>query len=263
MLLRDLVSAPEADNVEVPPCHDQVIVLVVSGGKRIESRAGGRTRRATYGPGTLALTAPGTTGRFSWRGEVDAPQRALHLHIPAHTMADAVAGTGAPVRLPDALAARDPVLEHVVRALEAASRAGADDLYAESAAAFLAAHLVTVYSRAIASAAGREDTRVRRAQELMHDCLAEPLTLAEMAQYVHLSPYHFARVFRQAVGEPPRAHLTRLRVEVACRLLRETRQPVADVAAACGFSNTARLTAAMRRLLGTGPTAYRAATQRR
>ncbi len=178
-------------------------------------------------------------------------------------MAGAVADTGAPLRLPDVLSARDLVLEHVVRALEAAGRAGADDLYAESAAVFLAAHLVTVYSSAVASAAGREDARVRRAQELMRDCLAEPLTLAEMAQYVHLSPYHFARVFRQAVGEPPRAHLTQLRVKAACRLLRETREPVADVAAACGFTSAARLTAAMRRLLGTGPTAYRTAAQRR
>ena len=151
-----------------------------------------------------------------------------------------------------------------MRALEVAGRAGADDLYAESAAVFLAAHLVTVYSSAVASAAGREDARVRLAQGFMRDCLAEPLTLAEMAQNVYLSPYHFARVFRQAVGERRGpAHLTRLRVEAACRLLRETREPVADVTAACGFSNTARLTAAMRRLLGTGPTAYRTATQRR
>ena len=263
MLLRDLVSAPEVHDVEVPPCPDQTIVLVVSGGKWIESRAGGRTRRARYGPGTLALTAPGTPGRFSWRGEASAPQRALHLQIPARTMAGAVAGIGAPVRLPDTLSARDPVLEQVVRALEVAGRAGADDLYAESAAVFLAVHLVTVYSSAVASPAGREDARVRQAQEFMRDCLAEPLTLAEMAQHVHLSPYHFARVFRQAVGEPPRAHLTRLRVDAACRLLRETREPVADVAAACGFTSAARLTAAMRRLLGTGPTAYRAAAQRR
>ena len=143
VLLRDLVSVPEVDDAEVPPCHDQTIVLVVRGGKRIESRAGGRIRRATYGPGTIALTAPGTTGRFSWRSQVDAPQRALHLQIPAHTMASAVVDIGAPLRLPNTLSARDPVLEHVVRALEVAGRAGADDLYAESAAVFLAAHLVS------------------------------------------------------------------------------------------------------------------------
>jgi len=57
VLLRGLSSVPEVDDIEVPPCPDQTIVLVVSGGKRIEARADGRTRRATYGPGTLALTA--------------------------------------------------------------------------------------------------------------------------------------------------------------------------------------------------------------
>jgi hypothetical protein len=46
-------------------------------------------------------------------------------------------------------------------------------------------------------------------------------------------------------------------------LLRVTREQVADVAASWSFSNTALLTDAMRRLLGIGPTAYRAATQRR
>jgi hypothetical protein len=41
VLLRDLSSAPEVDDIEVPPCPDQTIVLVVSGGKRIEARADG------------------------------------------------------------------------------------------------------------------------------------------------------------------------------------------------------------------------------
>jgi AraC-like DNA-binding protein len=45
--------------------------------------------------------------------------------------------------------------------------------------------------------------------------------------------------------------------------LRVTREHVSDVAASWSFSDTALLTDAMRRLLGIGPTAYRAATQRR
>ena len=268
MLLRDLVSRQEVADAEVAAVQDQVIVLVLSGGKRIESRAGRRTRRADYGPGAIALTAPGRSGRFSWRCAGEQPQRALHLHVPGGTMA-AVAGAlwdreDQVQRMPDALLVRDPVIEQVMRALDVAAVNGADDLYAESGGPVLAPHLLP---RDAAHGAlpmpGREDARVRRVHEYMRDNLHTPLTLAQLAAHVHLSPYHLARVFREATGQPPRLYLNRLRVEAACLQLRTTRAGIADIALACGFSSTARLTSAMRRHLGTTPTGYRASTWRR
>ncbi|MGW4516216.1 helix-turn-helix transcriptional regulator [Streptomyces sp. NPDC004393] len=56
----------------------------------------------------------------------------------------------------------------------------------------------------------------------MQDRLAEPLTLADIAAEVHLSVYHFVRVFRNATGETSDRPAVRLR---------RTRPPVDGVPA--------------------------------
>ncbi|WP_306840110.1 helix-turn-helix domain-containing protein [Neorhizobium huautlense] len=52
--------------------------------------------------------------------------------------------------------------------------------------------------------------------------LAEDIGLDDLANEARLSPFHFARMFKQTVGLPPRAYLTQLRVERACELLEST-----------------------------------------
>ncbi|MGW4944004.1 helix-turn-helix domain-containing protein [Actinoplanes sp. NPDC004185] len=53
------------------------------------------------------------------------------------------------------------------------------------------------------------------------------------------------------------AHLTRLRVEAACRHLERDHTSVTDVAYLCGFSSSAHLAAALRRHTGLTPSQYR------
>jgi len=60
--------------------------------------------------------------------------------------------------------------------------------------------------------------------------------LTELARSASMSPYHFARVFRELVGMPPHAYLCLVRLEQAARRLREG----ASVTEACygsGFQN--------------------------
>jgi AraC family transcriptional regulator len=143
-------------------------------------------------------------------------------------------------------------------AMADAAATGAGDLYAESAAAFLTVHLLSQYGDVPRT--GRlepHDHRVRQAIEFMHDNLAQPVTLGEIAQAAGLSPFHFVRLFRAAVGQPPRHYLTGLRIEAACHLLERDGRSVTEVAYLCGFSSSAHLGAALRRSTGMSPTAYR------
>ncbi len=48
---------------------------------------------------------------------------------------------------------------------------------------------------------------IRRVQEYLLAHLAEPVTLAELAQEAGLSEYHFARMFGQSLGCPPHRYL--------------------------------------------------------
>ncbi|WP_228541971.1 AraC family transcriptional regulator [Nocardia sp. XZ_19_369] len=102
-------------------------------------------------------------------------------------------------------------------------------MYAESAAT----HLLTRGRHA--PPPGPEHAAVRASVAVMRERFAEPLTLADIAAEVHLSVYHFIRVFREAIGETPHRFLTRLRIEQAQRLLSTTDLTVAGLvwSAAC------------------------------
>jgi AraC family transcriptional regulator len=101
--------------------------------------------------------------------------------------------------------------------------------------------------------------QLAKAIDYMEAHLEEPLELAAIAGAAGLSPSHFARQFRTAVGVAPHQYLMQLRTERAKRLLSETTQPVVDIAFACGFANQEHLTRLFKRFCGVTPAAYRKA----
>lgn len=86
--------------------------------------------------------------------------------------------------------------------------------------------------------------------------LAEPISLATLAEMVRLSPYYFCRAFKQSLGMPPhRYHMSR-RIERAKALLAERKHSVTEIGLTLGFSDTSSFTAAFRRVTGSTPTGY-------
>jgi AraC family transcriptional regulator len=77
----------------------------------------------------------------------------------------------------------------------------------------------------------------RRCLEAMHARMAEDLSLDELAAETGLSLYHFARMFKQTVGVPPRVYLTQLRMEKAGELLRTTQLSITQIAQEVGYSS--------------------------
>ncbi|MCC8147268.1 MAG: methylated-DNA--[protein]-cysteine S-methyltransferase [Bacteroidales bacterium] len=65
--------------------------------------------------------------------------------------------------------------------------------------------------------------------------------LGEVADHVHLSPYHFQRMFHEWVGVTPKQFAQYLSVEHAKKILQETRATLFDVADEIGLSTTSRL----------------------
>ncbi len=68
----------------------------------------------------------------------------------------------------------------------------------------------------------------------------------------------FAR-FRETVGETPAEYLTKWRVHLATRLLREEGSSVASVARSVGYGTEAAFSSAFMRVMGIRPGAYRRA----
>lgn len=99
--------------------------------------------------------------------------------------------------------------------------------------------------------------QVRAAIAHMQANLARPITLGELAAVAGISVFHFSRGFRNAIGEPPLRHLTRLRIREACHLLASTAQPVGTIALAVGYRSPQAFARAFERLCGCTPSAHR------
>lgn len=101
----------------------------------------------------------------------------------------------------------------------------------------------------------------RRCLELLRARLSEDISLDELAAEARLSPFHFARMFKQSVGVPPRVYLTRLRMERACELLALTDLPVTEIAQQVGYSSNQVLARVFTKHHRMSPTEYRRAAR--
>jgi AraC family transcriptional regulator len=91
----------------------------------------------------------------------------------------------------------------------------------------------------------------------IEDHLAEPISLATLAQLAGLSPYYFCRAFRQSLGLPPHRYHNHRRMECAKLLLAKPAPSVTDIGLTVGYSETSSFTAAFHKTTGLTPTAYR------
>jgi AraC-like DNA-binding protein len=98
---------------------------------------------------------------------------------------------------------------------------------------------------------------LRRVTEYMQQRLSEQVCLSELADIAGLSESHFARAFRESVGEPPHRYLMLLRVRAAATLIEATNTPLSEISLAVGFADQSHLTRLFIRLVGERPREYR------
>jgi AraC family transcriptional regulator len=96
-----------------------------------------------------------------------------------------------------------------------------------------------------------------RAREVLHDRACEDLAMTAVAREAGVHPVYLARSFRRFFGCTPAEYQRRCRVERAAYLARATDQPLAEIAAGCGFVDQSHLTRAFGRTFATSPGAYR------
>jgi AraC-like DNA-binding protein len=101
------------------------------------------------------------------------------------------------------------------------------------------------------------DPRIGTALSQLHDSPQNPWTVDDLAHGVSMSRPAFARHFKTLVGVSPLAYLSRLRIDTAARLLRETDEPVARIAGAVGYTSEFAFSRAFSRECGVAPGRYR------
>ncbi len=115
-----------------------------------------------------------------------------------------------------------------------------------------------VIARASTGMADDEAISLADAVRFIKERACHGVTVDDVLQHVHtLSRTKLYELFNQRVGRSPATEIRRVRLEQACRLLRETRHPVAEVARQSGFAHSRHFSTIFHHYMGITPTAYR------
>ncbi len=132
-----------------------------------------------------------------------------------------------------------------------------DRLYVDTLGVQLAVHLLRAYGtaplRLRAYRHGLSRAQMRVVLDYLNAHLDRNIQLAELADLVELSQFHFLRLFRAACGKTPHQYLVERRVEVAKSILLRENVPLAEVAYRVGFADQSHLTRHFRRIIGAPP----------
>jgi AraC family transcriptional regulator len=195
--------------------------------------------------------------------ELGGDLQTVHVYLADEAVQDA-AGHSSTVELAEELGRRDPLIEQLVlgldgvlRGWEPAARTYVDHLTVALAAQLARYHSVRPACDWPSGRPGLSPRDLAVVRDVMESRLAEPIPLADLAAAVSLSVSQFSRQFKASTGETPHRFLMHLRAETACRLLRSSSLPIADVATRCGFSHQEHLTRVLRAQSGTTPAAVR------
>ena len=91
----------------------------------------------------------------------------------------------------------------------------------------------------------------------LHARPAAPWTVAALAATAAVSRSTLAARFSGVVGRSPLDYLTGWRMELACRRLRRSTDPVATIAREVGYGSESAFSTAFKRVLGVAPREYR------
>lgn len=98
---------------------------------------------------------------------------------------------------------------------------------------------------------------VQRAVDYIKKHFREELTLEDVAQAVHFSPYYLSRLFGEELGLSFVNYLTIVRMDEAKRLLLETNWTVSAIAKAVGYQDPSYFTKVFKKMEGQTPTQFR------
>lgn len=99
--------------------------------------------------------------------------------------------------------------------------------------------------------------RIAEAIEYIKDNFKQQPNLDEVAEQVHLSPFHFQRLFSEWAGTTPKKFLQYISVEHAKKMLQEQQATLFDTAYETGLSSTSRLHDLFVKVEGMTPAEYK------
>jgi AraC family transcriptional regulator len=95
------------------------------------------------------------------------------------------------------------------------------------------------------------------AVKFINEHLHETMNLHRLAETVHISGFHFHRIFKAMLGECPGRYIQRLRMEKAAFKLTATNRTLMEIAEQTGYQSPQSLSKAFRKYYGIVPSEFR------
>jgi len=243
------------------------IVVHVGQSTEIACQRGGFMHRGLAVHGDVDIIPQGTASRWELMREDTALIIGLHESLLRSAAEERGVDPGR-VEILNRFQTRDPRIEHIAWALKMDSWSSLPPsvLYIDSLATALAVHLLERHSSASPVREGRVSLPGRKLRQVLcyiEDNVNRDLSLGELASLAGLGASQFKKVFHEAVGFPVHRYVIERRVERAKTLLRDSRLPIAQIAAEAGFAHQSHLARLMRRITGVSPHEFRHEFQRK
>ncbi|NWF78675.1 MAG: helix-turn-helix transcriptional regulator [Chloroflexi bacterium] len=214
------------------------------------------------GPGRIYLVPRDVPLQWNW----SEPWEALQIVIPPGKLAATQRNLEQTVEEYPSLVARiavsDPLLHQLALAMLVELQEGPPfgQFYVESLSQMLVTQLLRHYTNrteASGQRKGRSAPTLRLVLDHIRDNLAQDLSLATVAALAGISPFHFARRFREATGCSLHDYVHEQRLAEARRLLLRKDLTIAAVAALTGFADQSHLSRDFKRRFGVTPGSLR------
>ncbi len=101
------------------------------------------------------------------------------------------------------------------------------------------------------------DPMIQEAIRYIAEHYQEELSLEKIADWVELSSFHFARVFKKNTNITPHEYLLNVRIQNAKKLLYASDQSVEEIAKSCGFNSTSHFIRVFKKYTNITPKQFR------
>jgi AraC family transcriptional regulator len=223
----------------------------------------GKTHAGLYGKGDISITPAKTSFFARW----DEDDQYLLIRIASHLLQnvaiEALDMNPDRLELIPEFRTRDRQIEAMGMMLlaELQQENLGGRLYVESLTNILAVHLLRQYSvlqpRLAIYEGGLPERQLVQVLEYINEYLEQDIKLADLAQLLGISQFHFSYLFKRSLGKSPYQYLLQQRIERSKQLLKQTNKSIMDIAFLCGFNSHSHLSKQFRQLTGMTPKTYR------
>lgn len=246
--------------------HECTEVVLMLAGRGIVNRAGnGQAQEMLAQPGMGFVVPVGTQER---RIELGAAMECLHIYLPSTLIERSALADydidPAKAELAYAGGFTDPMLLQIgtaFRGMLNRPMQPTDRLFIDGMQTAFAAHLFGHFTidrwQPRAKGPSLDQKRLKRVLDFIEARLASDLSLDELATEACLSPFHFSRLFRDAIGQTPHRYVTDRRIQAARDKLAINHSSLVEIALDTGFGSQANFIRVFRKATGLTPGQYR------